>query len=76
MGRPVLEACRVRVRTRVRMVDVGPATVILLIIITLIAGFHFRIWSSLCDILIIIIVFCIVILVHVFRDCIEEFSQK
>jgi Flp pilus assembly protein TadB len=56
-------------------VTVGSAAVVVLII-TLVSCLHLCFWSSLGDIVIVILVFCIVILVHILRDGTEKFSQE
>jgi len=57
------------------MVDVGSAAIVLFVI-ALIAGLHLRVWGSLGEIIVLIIVLRIIILVHVLRDRIEKLSQE
>jgi hypothetical protein len=59
---------------RVGMVELGSATVKL--IIALVARLHLSFWSGFGKIVVFILVLCIVILVHVLCHRVEKFSQK
>jgi len=59
------------------MVDMGATAVVFLIVIALVTCLHLRIWSSLSEIVVVIIILRIVFpMVHVLRDGVEKFSQE